>query len=344
MQRIIAVAAVLLVACGGGSDGSATTEPPKGSVAGVWIGNTGGQTLSLSLVENAGVVSGTGTLTGTSTGTRALIVSGTFSNPSVTATLSSGTLTPFSFQGTLSGTQVAGALSGSGFTNDAITLHSSRAGAGTLSAITVSAPSGSVESETNTTVGATTTDKFGNSVPATINWTSLPTAVATVVPISGTSLGTVSALTPGVATITASATAGNVTLTGSQAVTVTLSSWIGTWNLVSVNGIAVPALITVGLPARVVSRRLIVGPGRAGTWADSTLSGFACSPVRLTEPFCNASGKASVTWSPVLNLISFSVLAGTSTGTVPSSKLFTRQADGSLTASSGSQSEVYRKQ
>jgi hypothetical protein len=78
--------------------------------------------LDVTLVENSGVVDGTGTITNTPSGTRALTITGTFANPSFTATLRSGTTTPFNLAATVSGNQMNGTLNGSGFTGDAIIL------------------------------------------------------------------------------------------------------------------------------------------------------------------------------------------------------------------------------
>ena len=108
----------LLVACGGSDAATA----PKNSVGGTWTGVVGGQTLSMTLVENAGAVTGTGTITNTPTGTRALTVTGTFVSPKLTATMTSGTVQPIALQATVAGTSMTGSLTGSGFTGEGITL------------------------------------------------------------------------------------------------------------------------------------------------------------------------------------------------------------------------------
>lgn len=116
MKRWILVCAVaLLAACG------SSTEP-KPTVAGRWTGVIGGQMLDVTLVENSGVVNGTGTITNTPTGTRALTITGTFANPAFTATMTSGTIQPINLSATVSGNQMNGTLNGSGFTGDAIIL------------------------------------------------------------------------------------------------------------------------------------------------------------------------------------------------------------------------------
>lgn len=118
MRRLILITLTALVAACGGDSSTA----PKQTVAGTWMGVTGLQTLTMTLVENGGVVSGTGTLTNTPTGTRAMTVAGTHTGTSLTATLSSGTLQPVNLQATVSGNGMSGTLTGSGFAGDPIML------------------------------------------------------------------------------------------------------------------------------------------------------------------------------------------------------------------------------
>lgn len=93
-------------------------------VAGTWVGSVGTQTLTLVIVENAGVVSGSGTLTNTPSGTRALVVNGTYAGSTLTVTLTSGSLQPFNLQAAVqSTTRMSGTLNGSGFTGEAIVLE-----------------------------------------------------------------------------------------------------------------------------------------------------------------------------------------------------------------------------
>lgn len=112
-------AAALVLAMGCGSD---STGPTHQSVSGTWSGVTGAQVLTMTLVENGGVVTGSGTLTNTPTGTRAQTVTGTFASPTLDVTLSSGSVQPVALHGTVGGNSMAGSLTGSGFTGDAITL------------------------------------------------------------------------------------------------------------------------------------------------------------------------------------------------------------------------------
>jgi hypothetical protein len=119
MRNVLTIVLCSLVVACGGSDNATS---PKATVGGTWRGVVDGQTLSLTLIENAGSVSGTGTITNTPTGTRALTVTGTFVNAAFTATMSSGTLQPIALQATVAGSSMTGNLTGSGFTGEAITL------------------------------------------------------------------------------------------------------------------------------------------------------------------------------------------------------------------------------
>ena len=116
-RLVIAILALATIpACGGGGTDAKTT------VDGTWTGQTGGQLLTLSLVQSGSGVTGSGTMTNTPTGTRALTVSGSFSNPTFTATLSSGSAEPINISANVTGKTMTGSLNGSGFTGDAITL------------------------------------------------------------------------------------------------------------------------------------------------------------------------------------------------------------------------------
>jgi hypothetical protein len=101
---------------------SKSATEPKPTVTGTWTGIRGSQLFTLSLVDNSGVVAGSGTLTNTPTGTRALTISGTFIAPTMTITMSSGTLQPISLVATVTGKSMGGTLTGSGFTGEAIEL------------------------------------------------------------------------------------------------------------------------------------------------------------------------------------------------------------------------------
>ena len=112
----------LLVLLSGCEPGKTVAPDEPTSPAGTWSGPVGSQVLTLTMVESGGVVTGTGTLTNTPTGTRALVVNGTFIKPTLTLTLSSGTTQPFSLEARLVGKVLDGTLNGSGFTANHINL------------------------------------------------------------------------------------------------------------------------------------------------------------------------------------------------------------------------------
>ncbi|HKW13084.1 MAG TPA: hypothetical protein VJS69_01220 [Candidatus Krumholzibacteria bacterium] len=114
------VLAVSLAACG-----DSTSTPPI-DLNGTWSGGLGSQMVTLTLLDNNGNVSGSGTITNTPTGTRAQVVTGVFTKPAFTLTLSSGSAQPVSFSGTYHPSipaQLVGTFVGSGFTGDAIILN-----------------------------------------------------------------------------------------------------------------------------------------------------------------------------------------------------------------------------
>jgi hypothetical protein len=116
----IVVGVFLALACGG-----ETTALQNAVLSGRWVGTVGTQTLDISLAENGGAVTGSGTLTNTPSGTRAFTISGTYAAAPIghtTITLSSGTAQPFTFAGQVYPSSMLGTLTGSGFTGDAITL------------------------------------------------------------------------------------------------------------------------------------------------------------------------------------------------------------------------------
>jgi hypothetical protein len=115
MRHMAALALIALAACGG------STEPkPAPWYDGTWSGTTGGQTITLDMIENGGAVTGTGTITGTPT--RALTVAGTYSAPTLVVTLTAGLAPAVSLRGTVNGATMAATLTGSGFTGEGITM------------------------------------------------------------------------------------------------------------------------------------------------------------------------------------------------------------------------------
>ena len=118
MRRLLAVLAFTALSACNSIDG-----PLVYTVDGTWSGTSAGQTLVLNLSQGGTSVVGTGTLSGSSTTTRSLTVSGDFGSPRLTATLSSAVGQPISLIGTISGeSTLVGSLNGAGFINAAITM------------------------------------------------------------------------------------------------------------------------------------------------------------------------------------------------------------------------------
>lgn len=114
------VLAMLLVGCGGDSSGPAPIQ-----VEGAWSGpvtfSSGSSgTLSFTVTETAGSVTGSGTLVGSTSA--ALSVSGSYSEPNVSLTLSSPGFQPINLTGVVSSSSLTGTINGSGFLNSAVTL------------------------------------------------------------------------------------------------------------------------------------------------------------------------------------------------------------------------------
>jgi hypothetical protein len=119
-MRHLALLLALTLACKGDSPAAPTV-----SLAGRWVGSVGTQTIDLTMSESSGTVAGSGTISNTPTGTRALTVSGSYTGGPighVDVTLSSGTAQPFALSGQVYAASILGSLTGSGFTGDVITL------------------------------------------------------------------------------------------------------------------------------------------------------------------------------------------------------------------------------
>lgn len=118
--RFLSCILLLAIACKGDSPAA-----PNVSLAGRWVGSIGTQTIDMTLTESSGTVSGSGTISNTSIGTRALTISGAYTGGPighVDVTLSSGTAQPFALAGQVYQTSILGSLTGSGFTGDVITF------------------------------------------------------------------------------------------------------------------------------------------------------------------------------------------------------------------------------
>ncbi len=123
--------------------------------------------------------------------------------------------------------------------------------------------------------------------------------------------------------------------------------WVGTWNLVSVDSLAVPATDSInGYEWIITSRRLDLYTGGRGIWMDSSMTraigcdlGFGAPP----EKKCNASGMAMVAWEAVGDTLTVTRLFGQTTGYVIPVKTFYKQLDGSLLKTDEGAREVYRR-
>src|SRR5262245_39361007 len=98
MKRFLICLALAAAACGGEST---SAPPPKPTISGTWNGVSVLQPTSLTLLETNGTVTGTGIISGTPVGVRALTVSGIFTSLDFSLTLSSGTAQPINFKGKL---------------------------------------------------------------------------------------------------------------------------------------------------------------------------------------------------------------------------------------------------
>ena len=127
-RRMMTPLLALAIAIGCGGESTSSPPPPPATLTGSWGGVAVTQPTTLTLLENNGVVSGTGTIANTPTGTRALTVTGIFTNgTNFSLTLSSGTIQPINFSGTLNRTvtapqQLIGTFTGSGFNGEAVIL------------------------------------------------------------------------------------------------------------------------------------------------------------------------------------------------------------------------------
>jgi hypothetical protein len=122
-----------------------------------------------------------------------------------------------------------------------------------------------------------------------------------------------------------------------------LDPWVGTWQLVSVDSVAVPANVKIlGVATLVVKRTLDVWSGGQGIWRDSTLSASTCGD-RSPIPMCDDGGIAGFTWTTLGDTLTFRSLFATTVGYVVAVKTFVKQADSTLLKTDDNQTEVYRR-
>lgn len=96
----------------------------KFGLTGYWVGQVGTQQMQITIVERDGLVTGTGTVQNTPTGTRAVTITGTLINDIVDLAFTSSTAQPFTLHARLyiatDQYHMEGALQGSGFTGENI--------------------------------------------------------------------------------------------------------------------------------------------------------------------------------------------------------------------------------
>jgi len=133
------------------------------------------------------------------------------------------------------------------------------------------------------------------------------------------------------------------------------ATFIGTWDLVSVNGVAAPAHATVAGDSETVTLRTFTierqstGLGDIegmAVWNDSTVWA-QCGPG-LPARTCDASGTATgLLWTLSTNADSITVFRDPGltiqTGTIVASRTFVLQSDGSLLETDDAESDVYKK-
>ncbi len=119
MSRIALVLLFSLAVIGCGDDAS---EPKIPTLDGRWSGTTSDLTVNLTLTEDNREVTGSGTLSGTSS--IALQVDGSHVHPDVSLTLSASGYEDMNFTGELINDEsVRGELRGSGFNGETLTLR-----------------------------------------------------------------------------------------------------------------------------------------------------------------------------------------------------------------------------
>jgi len=123
--------------------------------------------------------------------------------------------------------------------------------------------------------------------------------------------------------------------------------WVGTWHLVTVDSVAVPASLQIdSFAARVVQKTLDVYAGGQGIWTDSSFwAGAGCDRGFNATPstMCNTSGMTLFTWKAVADTLTTARVFGSSLGYVRPVMTFVKQKDGSLLMADGIQTEVYRR-
>lgn len=191
----------------------------------------------------------------------------------------------------------------------------------------------------NTPTGLRAFTVTGTYVNGTLNVTGIPGGLSANFNVTGTvTAGSIAAA------ISGGGFSGNpITLYKSGTAAPGAAQWAGTYALVTLDGLPLPASRSFqGYPEKITNRTLVLAADGTGTWQDSSSSALHCVPASKTGPQCDASGRATVAWLATDN--SLRVVRSVTTGYVVASKLFVKQPDGSLLKTDDSATEVYRKQ
>lgn len=121
MRRLLVLLALALPACG--SDNGPTRIEAEGQWSGSMQHNDGSPlgTMTLTLSETGGTVTGTGNVNDGTT-SYAFTITGTYAPPNLSLTLSSQAFNDMNLTSTVGETSLTGVINGSGFVNTPITL------------------------------------------------------------------------------------------------------------------------------------------------------------------------------------------------------------------------------
>ena len=117
VRSLAALTLIFAVGCGGDK---ATAPAVNTSATGSWTGTSSGSTLSMVLNDNSGTVTGSGTLSASSS--IALTITGNHAGANVSLTMSAPGYEPLNYAGTLNDRTIIGSLNGSGFTNQSLVV------------------------------------------------------------------------------------------------------------------------------------------------------------------------------------------------------------------------------
>ncbi len=122
-ELLLAVAAILAAACSSG--GTPTNGNQATGIAGTWTGTAGDITMSVTLTETYGTVSGSGQLSNVppSGGISPETVGGTYAAPNVSLTMTGPIYSVLTVSGTLTDDHIVGTVGGLGPGVDSVKLN-----------------------------------------------------------------------------------------------------------------------------------------------------------------------------------------------------------------------------